>query len=123
VTCRPHLVSLRIARPGNKYPAPVNGPANGDRGFDCSGLTKAAYFAAGIRLPRTAQTQYNAGPRVPVDRLEPGDLVFFGSSTTHVTHVGLALSATKMINAPDFGELVGIDQIGARALGATRPMP
>lgn len=35
-----------------------NGPADG--GFDCSGLTKAAYAAAGIPLPRTADTQFRA---------------------------------------------------------------
>ncbi len=100
-----------------------DGPANGDRGFDCSGLTKAAFAAAGIELPRTAQTQYIAGPRVRVGQLEPGDLVFFGTGATHVTHVGLAISATKMINAPDFGRPVAIDPIGTKIVGATRPAP
>ncbi len=36
---------------------------SGTGGFDCSGLTKAAYAAAGIPLPRTAQAQYTAGIR------------------------------------------------------------
>ncbi len=40
-----------------------------DGGFDCSGLTKAAYAAAGITLPRTAQTQYDAGPTFQRDSL------------------------------------------------------
>lgn len=97
-----------------------DGPANGDRGFDCSGLTKAAYAAAGIDLPRTAQTQYNGGPRIALDRLQPGDLVFFGSGPGRITHVGLVLSANSMINAPDFGTPVRVDGIG-RALGAARP--
>ncbi|WP_410622976.1 C40 family peptidase [Amycolatopsis sp. cmx-8-4] len=51
-----------------------------------------SYAAGGIDLPRTAQTQYDNGVRVPVDRLEPGDLVFFGSGQTRVTHVGLVVS-------------------------------
>ncbi|WP_410633878.1 NlpC/P60 family protein [Amycolatopsis sp. cmx-4-83] len=97
-----------------------DGPGNGDRGFDCSGLTKAAYAAAGIGLPRTAQTQYSAGPRIGVDRLLPGDLVFFGSGPNHVTHVGLVISNDAMVNAPDFGKPVRVDRIG-NALGATRP--
>lgn len=97
-----------------------DGPANGDRGFDCSGLTKAAYAAAGIELPRTAQTQYIAGPRVAPDRLLPGDLVFFGSSSSRIVHVGLVLSTDSMINAPDFGEPVRVDNIG-KAFGASRP--
>ncbi|RSD10290.1 C40 family peptidase [Amycolatopsis eburnea] len=97
-----------------------DGPANGDRGFDCSGLVKAAYGAAGIDLPRTAQTQYGAGPRVALDQLQPGDLVFFGTSSNHITHVGLVLSPGMMINAPDFGKPVRVDAIG-RPVGATRP--
>ncbi|MGH3779632.1 MAG: NlpC/P60 family protein, partial [Pseudonocardiaceae bacterium] len=56
-----------------------NGPQNG--GFDCSGLTTAAYAAAGVTLPRTAEAQFRAGPRVPDGQpLLPGDLVFYGSA-------------------------------------------
>ncbi|MGW3993216.1 C40 family peptidase [Amycolatopsis sp. NPDC004772] len=97
-----------------------DGPAHDDRGFDCSGLTKAAYAVAGIGLPRTAQTQYLAGPVVAPDRSQPGDLVFFGTSMGHITHVGLVISDHSMINAPDFGKPVRIDRVG-KPLGATRP--
>jgi cell wall-associated NlpC family hydrolase len=56
---------------------------NGNPGFDCSGLTKAAYAAAGITLSRVDQDQYNAGPLLPAGQpLQPGDLVFFGNSFT-----------------------------------------
>ncbi|WP_367666988.1 C40 family peptidase [Streptomyces sp. DG2A-72] len=69
-------------------------------GFDCSRLTKAAYAAAGITLPRVAQDQYNAGPRVPADApLLPGDLVFYGTPS-NVHHVGLYIGSGHMINAP-----------------------
>ncbi|MGH3828600.1 MAG: C40 family peptidase, partial [Pseudonocardiaceae bacterium] len=79
--------------------------------------------AAGITLPRVAQDQYNAGPLLPAGQpLQPGDLIFFGASTTTVTHVGIAISPTHMIDAPDFHQVVRIDHIGHK-LGATRPAP
>ncbi|MFC0432249.1 bifunctional lysozyme/C40 family peptidase [Kutzneria buriramensis] len=94
---------------------------NGNPGFDCSGLTKAAYAAAGVALPRVAQDQYDAGPLLPAGQpLQPGDLVFFGTSTHSVTHVGIAISPTDMIDAPDIGLLVRIDHIGS-PIGAARP--
>lgn len=98
-----------------------NGPTDG--GFDCSGLTKAAYAAAGILLPRTAQTQYNAGPHVPLGQpILPGDLVFFGSSPNAVTHVGIATSADSMIDAPHEDAVVRIERIwSSNLVGTTRP--
>ncbi|MFI6098205.1 NlpC/P60 family protein [Lentzea sp. NPDC051213] len=99
-----------------------DGPSEG--GFDCSGLTKAAYAAAGITLPRTAHTQYNAGPRVPDGQpLLPGDLVFYGT-TADIHHVGLYIGAGQMINAPTFGQPVQIAPYrwsGDDYFGATRP--
>ncbi|MFC0432246.1 C40 family peptidase [Kutzneria buriramensis] len=93
-----------------------------DGGFDCSGLTKAAYAAAGISLPRTAQTQYDAGPRVPAGQpLLPGDLVFFGTPS-NVHHVGLYIGGGLMIDAPDFGQHVKSEPYTETGfLGATRP--
>ncbi|HVV12126.1 C40 family peptidase [Amycolatopsis sp.] len=101
-----------------------NGPASGDAGFDCSGLTKAAYDSSGISLPRTAQTQYNAGPLVPAGQpLLPGDLVFYGTAGK-VHHVGLYIGAGKMINAPTFNvpiEVANVHWDGDDYLGASRP--
>jgi cell wall-associated NlpC family hydrolase len=76
-----------------------NGPDGGDAGLDCSGLTQAAYSAAGLSLPRTAHTQYAAGPRVPAGQpLLPGDLVFYGNANK-IHHVGLYIGRGQMINA------------------------
>ena len=79
---------------------------NGQPGFDCSGLTRAAYAAAGIEIPRTAQTQYNAGPRLPAGTPpQPGDLLFFGTPAK-IHHVAMSLGGTQIIDAPTFGQPV-----------------
>jgi cell wall-associated NlpC family hydrolase len=75
----------------------------GNGGFDCSGLISAAYKAAGIALPRTADSQFRAGPHVPDGQpLLPGDLVFYGT-TAHIHHVGLYIGGGMIIDAPDSG--------------------
>jgi cell wall-associated NlpC family hydrolase len=86
-----------------------NGPDRGDPGFDCSGLTTAAYAAAGITLPRTAHTQYRAGPLLPPGTpLQAGDLLFFGTPT-RVHHVGIATGhGTMMIHAPRRGTTIRV---------------
>lgn len=102
-----------------------NGPDSGDAGFDCSGLTTASYDAAGISLPRTAQTQYNTGPLVPTgEPLLPGDLIFYGTPS-NVHHVGLYIGANKMIHAPTFGQPVQVSTYrwaGDDYLATSRPV-
>jgi cell wall-associated NlpC family hydrolase len=95
----------------------------GRGGFDCSGLVQAAYATAGIQLPRTAQQQYDAGPAVPAGtQLEPGDLVFFGSDPGNISHVGILVSPTEMVDAPHTGALVRAEPYRwSDYIGATRP--
>lgn len=99
-----------------------NGPADG--GFDCSGLTVAAYGAAGVTLPRTADAQFRAAPRVPDGQpLLPGDLVFYGTNA-HIHHVGLYIGGDLMVNAPDVGQRVKVEPYRYNEdeyAGATRP--
>lgn len=101
---------------------PYRWGGNGPDAFDCSGLTRAAYAAAGIQIPRKAQWQFDAGPRIPaVQPPQPGDLVFFGTGPNHIVHVGIAISATQMINAPYAGAAVRINGIPPNRVGITRP--
>jgi cell wall-associated NlpC family hydrolase len=94
-------------------------------GFDCSGLTRAAYAAAGVEIPRTAQAQFDAGPQVPAGQpLEPGDLIFYGSSAATIHHVGIYIGDGEMIHAPDVGQVVRISPYrwaGDDFWGVTRP--
>ncbi|MEP6852776.1 MAG: C40 family peptidase [bacterium] len=117
-------IAFARAQLGLPYQWGGDGPAHSDAGFDCSGLTHAAYAAAGISVPRTAQTQYDFGPRVaPWVNLAPGDLVFYGTPM-HLHHVGLYIGGNQMINAPTFGrpvQIAGYRWAGDDYLGATRP--
>jgi cell wall-associated NlpC family hydrolase len=93
--------------------------ATGPGSFDCSGLTQAAYKAAGISLPRTTYDQVNAGSRVSEANLQPGDLIFFFSD---VSHVGLYIGNGEMIHAPHTGTVVKIAPITEMPFyGAVRP--
>lgn len=93
--------------------------ATGPSGYDCSGLTQAAWRAAGVSLPRTTYTQINSGHRVTRSRLAPGDLVFFYSG---VSHVGLYIGDGKMIHAPHPGAPVSIAPVDSMPFaGAVRP--
>ncbi|MFF2720592.1 NlpC/P60 family protein [Streptomyces sp. NPDC058011] len=92
--------------------------ATGPNAFDCSGLTQAAWQAAGVSLPRTTYTQINAGRRVSRSELAPGDLVFFYSG---ISHVGLYIGGGQMIHAPRPGAPVRIAPVDQMPFaGATR---
>ncbi|WSB86203.1 NlpC/P60 family protein [Streptomyces cellulosae] len=82
--------------------------ATGPGSYDCSGLTQAAWKAAGVSLPRTTYDQVNAGTTVPVSQAQPGDLVFFYDD---VTHVGIYIGNGMMIHAPKPGAYVREESI------------
>lgn len=123
---RPALVAIAFACAQLGQPYVWGGDGGVEGGFDCSGLTAAAFGAAGIALPRTADTQYRSQPPVPDGQpLLPGDLLFYGS-TSRVTHVALYLGNSQIINAPTFGQPVRVQPAryqGDRYVGAARPAP
>jgi len=63
----------------------------GDKsGMDCSGFTSAVYAnALRTRLPRSTTDQYRAGAAVPKEDLQFGDLVFFNTTGSPPSHVGI----------------------------------
>ncbi|MET9866126.1 NlpC/P60 family protein [Streptomyces sp. NPDC006386] len=82
--------------------------AVGPGSYDCSGLTQAAWKAAGVTLPRTTYDQVTAGTTVPLSQAQPGDLVFFYDD---VTHVGMYIGNGMMIHAPKPGTYVREESI------------
>lgn len=74
--------------------------ATGPNGFDCSGLTFAIYKnSANITLPRTAQAQAGAGVSVSLNELKEGDLLFYNTSGSGISHVGIYIGDNTMIHA------------------------
>ncbi len=69
------------------------------RGIDCSGFTQRVFAMNGIRLPRTADVQFNAGVGVGRGQEQPGDLVFFETYLPGPSHVGIYLGDGKFIHA------------------------
>lgn len=93
--------------------------ATGPNSWDCSGLTQAAYRAAGVTLPRTTGEQVDVGTRVSQSDMQPGDLVFFYSDHSHV---GLYIGGGEMIHAPHTGTVVKIAPITEMPIyGVVRP--
>lgn len=61
-------------------------------GLDCSGYTMLVYAnAVGRKLPRTSEEQFNVGTPVAFEDLKFGDLVFFNTTGTPASHVGIYL--------------------------------
>ena len=94
-------------------------------GFDCSGFTRYVYSAAGIDLPRSADEQYGVGYSVSMANLQPGDLVFFSTYDSGISHVGIYIGNHQFINAASDG--VSISDMdssywAARYIGAKRVM-
>lgn len=112
---------------GGTASGPSYGIAHGSNihGFDCSGLTLYAWAQVGVYLDHWTGTQWTSGPHVPLNRLRPGDLVFFGRITSNpgdIHHVGMYIGNGRMVEAPYTGAVVRISSIWRSDLvGATRP--
>ena len=94
-------------------------------GFDCSGLTLFAWAHVGFRLDHYTGYQWVEGHHIPLEKLRPGDLVFFARNTANpmsIHHVGIYVGKGKMIDAPHTGAAVRYDDVFVPGLiGAVRP--
>jgi hypothetical protein len=104
------LVNFARSALGTKY---VWGGTDMRSGVDCSGLVQAVYGHFGIQLPRVTYDQINQGASVPVDKLQPGDLVFFDTEPGNkgADHVGIYIGGGKFIHAPHTGDVVKISSL------------
>ncbi|MFI8002017.1 NlpC/P60 family protein [Streptomyces sp. NPDC086010] len=109
------VLAFARAQIGKPYVWGATGPSS----YDCSGLTQAAWKAAGVDLPRTTWDQVEVGTRVATANLKPGDLVFFYDD---ISHVGIYKGDGMMIHAPKPGANVREESIYYMPIyGSVRP--
>lgn len=108
-------VTEALRQRGKPYVFGTNGPDT----FDCSGLTQWAWAKAGVQMAHFTVSQFQAFPRVPLDQLQPGDLVFFN---VDLGHMGMYIGNGNIVQAPRTGDVVKVTPLAGRnAVGAVRP--
>ena len=80
------------------------------KGFDCSGYVAYVFRNFGIKLTAYTFTMKNEGKEVSRSSLQPCDIVFFNK----FNHVGMAISTTQYIHAPQTGDVVKISDFSGR---------
>ncbi|MFE4868846.1 C40 family peptidase [Streptomyces sp. NPDC056682] len=88
------IVNFALAQVGKAY---VSG-ATGSSAYDCSGLVQAAYRQVGVDLPRVSQDQSATGTQVSLSNLQPGDILYWGSSGS-AYHVAIYVGGGNFVGA------------------------
>jgi cell wall-associated NlpC family hydrolase len=94
-------------------------------GFDCSGFVQWVFAQNGIRLPREVREQYDAGHKIDLRDVTPGDLLFFETVSRGASHVGMAIGGDQFVHAPSSQGVVRVERFTAgywsmRFVGARR---
>ncbi len=102
-------IAFARAQLGEPYRWGAAGPSS----WDCSGLTMGAWSEGGKSLPHYSVAQYQQSTPISASELQPGDLVFWGSSSSSssIYHVALYVGAGRIIHAPRTGRPVTEDSM------------
>lgn len=84
------------------------------KGVDCSGLVRWSYLMNGILLPRNASQIIHCGDEVSLDKMQRGDLVFFGTPAKdgkpqRVTHIGIHIGEGRIIHSSHMVRVNSLD--------------
>lgn len=104
-------VAAALSQQGAPYGWGMAGPSQ----FDCSGLMYWSYQQQGKTIPRTSQAQIAGGTPVPLDQLQPGDIVGYYAG---ITHVGMYIGNGQVVHASTYGvpvQVVPVDSMPIQA--------
>ena len=92
---RAQIVREASRHVGARYRWGASGPSS----FDCSGFTQYVYSKFGLSLPHQSGAQLGSVRRIPSSQKQPGDLIFFRTSSGRIDHVGIYAGGNKMYAA------------------------
>lgn len=101
------VLDFARAQIGKPYVRGATGPSS----YDGPGLAQAAWKAAGVALPRSAEEQAESGSPVLADQLLPGDLLFFHKPEDGGLAVGIHTGGGTLIHAPSPGPTIREDRL------------
>lgn len=105
------------------------GGASRSNGFDCSGFVQFVFQnSLGLNLPRTSAEMGRIGTPLDTAQLRPGDLVFFNTTRSANSHVGIFIGENRFVHSPKTGKAIMITSLNekywrARYNGARRITP
>jgi murein DD-endopeptidase len=84
---------------------------NNPKGFDCSGLVYYSFSRAGMKVPRSTESQRKAALPVAANKLRMGDLLFFNQEGKRSSHVAIYVGDGSFVHAPSTGKRVRTDRL------------
>jgi murein DD-endopeptidase len=90
-----HIATTMIGKP---YRYKGESPS----GFDCSGLVRYSYRAAGLNVPHGTEALKNRTRSIGTN-MRIGDLLFFNERRKQYSHVGIYLGGSAFVHAPSTG--------------------
>jgi hypothetical protein len=96
-----------VSMVGRPYKYRGDSPA----GFDCSGLVRYSYLAAGLDVPHGTKELRNSTKPVVSKKMQKGDLLFFRENGKNYSHVGISLGNNLFVHAPSSGQTVRKDSL------------
>lgn len=95
---RVELCEYALQFVGNPY---VWGGTSLTKGADCSGFVLSVYKNYGHKLSHSSRAQINEGTEISYKDAQPGDLLFYGSSRSNISHVAIYIGGGQIVHAND----------------------
>ena len=95
----------------NRKPGTLNREADVVRGVDCSGLVNLVFRANNVNIPRNAHVQWMVTPKITLDAMQPGDLIFMSKVKEfyEISHVMIFVGGDEFVEASEAERVVKIN--------------